>query len=81
MFIAGSRHDTHYTGPILTDPSLVVYRAAQLKRGISASYVPALIFRTVRALRRGFRQVGTRCDEILSRDAPRAAVRRVQPLL
>ena len=33
MFIAGFREMTGYTGPIYTDPSLAVYKAAQLKRG------------------------------------------------
>jgi hypothetical protein len=63
MFIANLRQDTGYRGPILTDPSLAVYRAAQLKRGVSASYIPALTFRTIRSLLRGFRQVGTHGDE------------------
>lgn len=53
-FIAGFRQTTGYTGPIYTDPSLAAYRAAHLKRG--RFITPALAFRSIRALARGFRQ-------------------------
>lgn len=41
--------------PVLVDPQLIGYRAAQLKRGLFATYNPRTMFDFVRALLRGFR--------------------------
>lgn len=63
-FIAGFREVTGYTGPLYTDPSLAVYQAAQLKRGIATFLSVAAVGRSVRALGRGFRQGLTRGDNM-----------------
>ncbi len=64
MFIAGFREMTGYDGPLYTDPSLEVYRAAELKRGISTFLSATAVGRTVRSLGRGFRQGRTRGDAL-----------------
>jgi len=56
MFIAGFRETTGYTGSIYTDPSLAVYRAAELRSGLRTVLTAGAVSRTVGALRRGFRQ-------------------------
>ena len=56
MFIAGFRETTGYEGPLYTDPSLAVYRAAELRSGLRTVLTPGALGRTVGALRRGFRQ-------------------------
>ena len=61
-FIEGFREATGYTGPIYTDPTLAVYKAAQLKRGVFTVLKLRAAAATVGALRRGFRQVGTQGD-------------------
>ena len=63
-FIAGFREVTGYTGPLYTDPSLAVYQAAQLKRGIATFLSVAAAGRSIRALGRGFRQGLTRGDNM-----------------
>jgi hypothetical protein len=64
MFIAGFRETTGYPGPVYTDPSLAVFRAAQLKRGLGTFVSVAAAGRTLRALGRGFRQGLTRGDNL-----------------
>lgn len=61
-FIDGFREVTGYTGPIYTDPTLAVYKAAQLKRGIGTVLSLRAAVKTVGSLKRGFRQVGTQGD-------------------
>ncbi len=56
MFIAGFRETTGYDGPLYTDPSLAVYRAAELRSGLRTVLNAGSLIRTVGALRRGFRQ-------------------------
>jgi len=56
MFIAGFRETTGYQGPLYTDPSLAVYRAAELRNGVRTVLNVGSVVRTVGALRRGFRQ-------------------------
>ncbi len=56
MFIAGFRETTGYRGPVYTDPSLAVYRAAELRSGLRTVLAPGPLLRTIGALRRGFRQ-------------------------
>jgi len=56
MFIEGFRDTTGYDGPLYTDPSLAVYRAAELRSGLRTVLTPGTLIRTVGALRRGFRQ-------------------------
>ncbi len=56
MFIAGFRETTGYDGSLYTDPSLDVYRAAELRYGLRTIVSAGAITRTIGALRRGFRQ-------------------------
>lgn len=56
MFIEGFRETTGFTGPIYTDPSLEVYKAAELKRGLGTMLKLGAAAATVGSLRRGFRQ-------------------------
>jgi len=62
MFIEGFRETTGFTGPIYTDPSLEVYNAAQLKRGLGTMLKLGAVAATVGSLRRGFRQGKTQGD-------------------
>lgn len=62
MFIAGFRETTGYDGPIYTDPSLEVYKAAQLKRGVGTVLTFGAAKATIGSLRRGFRQGKTQGD-------------------
>jgi len=55
-FIAGFREDTGYDGSLYTDPSLEVYRAADMRRGVGAILHPRALLHGVRAMRGGFRQ-------------------------
>jgi hypothetical protein len=55
-FIAGFREHTKYDGPIYTDPSLAVYRAAELERGIAKTFDPRALAPTIGAFMRGQRQ-------------------------
>lgn len=61
-FIAGFRETTGYAGPVYTDPSLAVYRAAQLKRGVTKTLDPRALAPTIGALFRGHRQGRTQGD-------------------
>ena len=61
-FIAGFREETGYTGPIYTDPTLAVYKAAQLKRGALTLLKFGAAKATLGSLRRGFRQKGVQGD-------------------
>jgi hypothetical protein len=61
-FIEGFREQTGWTGPLYTDPSLEVFKTAQLKRGIATVINPKAILPTLRALGRGARQGLTRGD-------------------
>ena len=56
MWIAGFRETTGYDGPLYTDPSLAVYRAAELRYGLRTVLTLGTLTRTVGSLRRGFRQ-------------------------
>ncbi len=56
MFIAGFRETTGYDGAIYTDPSLAVFRAAELKSGLRTVLTVSALTRTIGAFRRGFRQ-------------------------
>ena len=64
MFIEGFRETTGFTGPVFTDPSLAVYRAAELRRGVGTIVSLRAAARTVGALRRGFRQGRTEGDAL-----------------
>jgi hypothetical protein len=55
-FIEGFRETTGFTGPIYTDPTLAVHKAAQLRRGVGTIFKLGGISASVGALRRGFRQ-------------------------
>lgn len=54
--IPAFREVTGYTGALYTDPSLAVYRAAQLRRGLGTVLTLGALTRTVGAIRRGYRQ-------------------------
>ena len=60
MFIAGFREITGYDGTLYTDPSLAVYRAAELLSGLRTILTIGALTRSIGALRRGFRQGRTR---------------------
>ena len=64
MFIEGFRETTGFHGAVFTDPSLAVYRAAELRRGLGTVLNVASAMRTVGALRRGFRQGRTQGDQL-----------------
>ena len=61
-FIEGFREETKYTGPIYTDPSLEVYKAAELKRGVAKTLNPFALGATIKAFKNGSRQVGRQGD-------------------
>ena len=61
-FIAGFRDETGWDGPIYTDPSLAVYKTAQLKRGVWKTLDPRSLARGVRAFASGHRQGRTQGD-------------------
>jgi hypothetical protein len=61
-FIEGFRETTKYDGVIYTDPSLTVFNAAQLKRGVMATLNPLALGKTLGAFARGHRQGLTKGD-------------------
>ncbi|MCX5748416.1 MAG: peroxiredoxin-like family protein [Proteobacteria bacterium] len=63
-FIAGFREATGFTGPIYTDPSLAVFHAAQLKRGMRTVMNLGSLTGSIGAYRRGFRQDGKQGDAL-----------------
>jgi hypothetical protein len=52
-FIAGFRELTGFEGPIYTDPSLKVYEAAHLERGVFKVINPKAALSSIRAIARG----------------------------
>ncbi|MCA9675840.1 MAG: AhpC/TSA family protein [Myxococcales bacterium] len=63
-FIAGFRDTTGYPGPLYTDPSLEVYRAASLRRGLGTVLRPSVVRSALRARSAGFRQGATQGDAL-----------------
>lgn len=63
-FIDGFRETTGFSGAIYTDPTLAVFRAAQLKRGLRNLLNLDAAASTLGALRRGFRQGRTQGDNL-----------------
>jgi hypothetical protein len=61
-FIEGFREMTKYDGVIYTDPSLAVFKAAQLKRGVMKTLNPLALGKTIGAFARGHRQGLTQGD-------------------
>jgi hypothetical protein len=61
-FIDGFRETTGYDGPLYTDPSLAVYQAAGLKRGVATVLSARAALAGISALRHGFRQGKTQGD-------------------
>ena len=61
-FIVGLREQTGWTGPVYTDPSLAVYKAAQLKRGVLRTFDPRGYGKALRAMAGGQRQGRTQGD-------------------
>ena len=61
-FMAGFREQTKYDGPLYTDPSLEVYKAAELKRGVTKVLDIRAALPTIKALARGGRQGLTQGD-------------------
>lgn len=62
-FIEGFRDQTGWTGPVYTDPSLAVYKVAQLKRSVGATLDPRSLGAAFRAFRTGSRQGRTQGDQ------------------
>ena len=62
-FIEGFRDEVRWTGPVYTDPTLAVYKAAGLKRGVLATVSLAGAWRSVGTLRRGIKQGRTQGDQ------------------
>lgn len=62
MFIEGFRETTHYDGAVYTDPSLEVYKAAQLERGFFKTFSFGGAVATFGSMRRGFKQGKTQGD-------------------
>jgi peroxiredoxin len=62
-FIEGFRDQTGWTGAVYTDPSLAVYKVAQLKRGVASTLDPRSLGDAWRALRGGSRQGRTQGDQ------------------
>lgn len=61
-FIAGFREETGWDGPLYTDPSLAVYKAAQLERGVLRTFNPRALGKTIKAFADGQRQGRTLGD-------------------
>ena len=61
-FIAGFRDETGFTGAVYTDPSLEVYKAAELKRSVARTLDPRSLGKAFRAFRDGQRQGRTQGD-------------------
>ena len=61
-FIDGFCEETGYDGPIFTDPSLAVYKAAELKRGVTKTFDPRALGATLKAFAHGTRQGRTQGD-------------------
>lgn len=61
-FIAAFREVTGYDGPLYTDPSLAVFEAAELKRGVGTVLDIRALVPTLKALGRGSRQGRTQGD-------------------
>jgi peroxiredoxin len=61
-FIAGFRDETGWDGPVYVDPSLEVYKAAQLERGVLKTFSPLAIGKTIGAFASGVRQGRTQGD-------------------
>ena len=61
-FIDGFREETGWQGAIYTDPSLEVYKAAGLKRGVLKTFNLAAGWRSIGTLRRGIKQGRTQGD-------------------
>ena len=61
-FIEGFRDTTKWTGPIYTDPSLAVFKAAQLKRSVMRTLDPRSLGNALKGLRHGQMQGRTQGD-------------------
>ena len=61
-FIEGFREQTKFQGPIYTDPSLTVFKAAQLKRSVTSTLDPRSLGKALGAFARGQRQGLTQGD-------------------
>jgi len=61
-FIAGFREVTGWRGPLYTDPSLVAYERAGMKRGVMKTLNFGAAVRTLGALGRGAKQGRTQGD-------------------
>lgn len=56
------RDDTGLEVPLYTDPTRRTYALAGFKRGVLATFTPRGVAHAARALRKGYRQTGTRGD-------------------
>jgi hypothetical protein len=55
-FIEGFREQTRWAGPVYTDPSLAVYKVAQLKRSVARTLDPRSLGAAFRAFTNGSKQ-------------------------
>jgi len=62
-FMQGFRDETGWKGPLYTDPTLAVYKAAELKRGVTNTLDPRALAPTLGAFFRGGRQGKTQGDQ------------------
>lgn len=62
-FIEGFREHTDYTGPLYTDPSLDVFKEAELKRSVARTLDPRSLGKAFKALVDGQRQGRTQGDQ------------------
>ncbi len=62
--IAGFREATGYGGPLLTDPSLRVFKAAGLAYGWARTFHPLTLVKGIRAFASGFRQGARRGNPV-----------------
>jgi peroxiredoxin len=62
-FIEGFREHTHYDGPLYTDPSLDVFKEAELKRSVARTLDPRSLGKAFKAIAGGQRQGRTQGDQ------------------
>jgi hypothetical protein len=62
--IPGFRAATRYAGPLVTDPSLLTFRAAGLAHGWTRTFHPRSVGKAIRAFARGFRQGARRGNPV-----------------
>ena len=62
--LAAFRHSTRFDGQLLTDPTLLVFRAARLAYGWTRTLHPRAMLKGIRAYANGFRQGARRGNPV-----------------